>query len=40
MLMITDIAENISQDILSCIDDGIVNSVSVMVYGNHEYYEK
>ena len=33
-------SKNISQDILSCIDGGIVNSVSVMVYGNHEYYEK
>ena len=33
-------SENISKDILSCIDGGIVNSVSVMVYGNQEYYEK
>ena len=33
-------SENISRDILSCIDDGIVNSVSVMVYGNQEYYQK
>jgi len=33
-------SENISQDILSCINDGIVNSVSVMVYANKEYYEK
>ncbi len=33
-------SENISKDILSCIDDGIVNSVSIMVYGNQKHYEK
>ena len=33
-------SENISKDILSCIDGGIINSVSVMVYGKQKYYEK
>ncbi len=32
-------SKNISQDILSCIDDGIVNSVSVMIHANIEDFE-
>ena len=33
-------SKNISKDILSCIDEGIINSISVMVHGNKIYYEK